>query len=58
MITLTGCFVFLSISDRWWRGWPEERHTAVGDLCSRNTDVHGTEKQQEIESLVWAVASY
>jgi len=37
------------LTDGWRGGRPEERHAATGDLCTRDTDVHRTEEQQEVE---------
>ena len=39
---------FLS-TDWWWWRWPEERHTVVGNLCTGDSDVHGSEKQQKTQ---------
>ena len=43
-------FVHCSLStDRWWWRWPEERHTVAGNLCTGDSDVHGSEKQQKTQ---------
>lgn len=39
---------YLSTDGRWWR-WPEERHTVVGNLCTGDSDVHSSEKQQKTQ---------
>ncbi len=32
-------------TDRWRRGWSEERHAAIRSICFRNPNVHGSKKQ-------------
>jgi len=43
--------LFLYVIDRWGGRWSEERDTTIRNLCSGNSDVHSTEKQQKVEGL-------
>lgn len=51
------CFKLLFVDSR-WRRWPEERNTTTWNLCIRNSNVHGSEKQQEVEDTLWTIPTH